>query len=203
MNNFIRSSNRLPFDFEDGLKVQGVNISTLVERLINESNSRTVINSVNITNALGYTPVSKNGDTMNGSLTINGNLIASGDVTAYSDESLKTDWTLMCSNFIEKLSKVKAGTFTRKADQGRCAGVSAQSLKEVMPECVILNDDGLLSVAYGNAALVATVELAKEAVCLNQNLFESLNKQNQLEDTVARMKEQIDILTAIVNKLTR
>ena len=84
-----------------------------------------------------------------------------GNVTAYSDERFKKDWANLSSNFIDQLSKVKSGTYTRIDSNERQAGVSAQSLKEILPEAILETQDGLLSVAYGNAALVACIELAK------------------------------------------
>ena len=49
-------------------------------------------------------------------------------------------------------------------------GVGAQSLQEFLKEGVIEGEDGYLSVAYGNVALVASVELAKEVRRLNRRL---------------------------------
>jgi hypothetical protein len=42
--------------------------------------------------------------------------------------------------------------------------VSAQSLQSLLPHSVLSGEDGKLSVAYGNAALVSAVELAKRVV---------------------------------------
>ena len=50
------------------------------------------------------------------------------------------------------------------------AGVSAQSLQKLLAETVQADENGKLSVAYGNAALVAAVELAKEVVKLREEL---------------------------------
>jgi hypothetical protein len=38
-------------------------------------------------------------------------------------------------------------------------GVSAQALREILPECVNENDKGMLSVDYGRAALVLLLQL--------------------------------------------
>jgi hypothetical protein len=95
-----------------------------------------------------------------------GNFTAGGNVTAYSDERLKKDWASLADGFVEKLAVVKSGVFTRIDSGERQAGVSAQSLQAVLPEAVIENQDGLLSIAYGHAAMVAVVELAKEVVAL-------------------------------------
>jgi len=100
---------------------------------------------------------------------MSGNLMMAGNVTAYSDERLKKDWEVLPTNFIEKLSQVKVGTFTRIDSDERQVGVSAQSLITFLPEAV-QNDGEYLSVAYGNAALASAVELAKEVVSLNARI---------------------------------
>jgi len=116
----------------------------------------------------GFIPMSS---TAPGTFTYSGNIVATGNVTAYSDESLKKNWDVVPSDFVESLTTVKSGSFERVDLNGeRQVGVSAQSLQEVMPLAVQQNDDGLLSVSYGNAALVAAIELAKRVVELEQRL---------------------------------
>jgi len=99
-------------------------------------------------------------------------IYAEGNIVAYSDERVKKNWQNLTPNFIEKLSKVKSGVYERIDAQGaKQVGVSAQSLREVMPEAVIENtDDRKLGVSYGNAALAACVELAKEIVDLKEQI---------------------------------
>jgi hypothetical protein len=48
--------------------------------------------------------------------------------------------------------------------------VSAQDMKKVLPETVLKDESGMLSVAYGNAALVACVELAREVLKLRAEI---------------------------------
>ena len=105
-------------------------------------------------------------------LDASGNLTAAGTITASSDERLKTDWADLPSNFVDQLSEVKHGTYTRTDQDIRQVGVSAQSLQTLLPEAVLKADgeDGMLSVAYGNAALAACVELAKKVVSLEARL---------------------------------
>jgi len=104
-------------------------------------------------------------------LTVNSTgITSSGNVTAYSDERLKKDWEEVKPNFVDQLANVKSGTYTRTDSNERQAGVSAQSLQELLPETVITGGDGILSVAYGNAAMVAVVELAKEIRKLKEEL---------------------------------
>jgi len=99
-----------------------------------------------------------------------GNFTATANVTAYSDERLKENWANLADDFIQRLAKVKHGTYDRLDIEQRQVGVSAQSLREVMPEAVMLGSDDMLSVAYGNAALAACVQLAKEVVLLRARL---------------------------------
>lgn len=190
MSNLIRSSNRLPFDFQDGLKVAGKDISLLIEELITTSNSRVVLSNSAIIAGLGFTPVNRSGDTMSGNLTVNGNILASGDVTAYSDERLKSNWANVGEGFVDKLSKVKSGTYTRIDMGTRQVGVSAQSLKEILPEAV-LKDKETLSVAYGNASLVSSIELAKEVVALKEALTSSNRNIEMLTGVIERMDTEL------------
>ncbi len=93
-----------------------------------------------------------------------------GNVTAYSDERVKSNWRSFDDGFVERLASVKSGTFDRLDYTGRQAGVSAQSMREVIPEAVTEGSDGMLAVAYGNAAMVSAVELAKELVALRNKV---------------------------------
>jgi hypothetical protein len=99
-----------------------------------------------------------------------GSIYAGGNVTAYSDERLKKDWEQMPSDFVDRLANVLAGSFTRIDSGLRQVGVGAQSLQPLMPDAVPLGNDEVLTVAYGQAALVACVELAKRVVQLETKL---------------------------------
>jgi hypothetical protein len=113
-----------------------------------------------------YVPLGTNNWQVNGSMT------ASGNVTAYSDERVKANWRTLDDGFVVKLASVKSGIYDRTDIEITQAGVSAQSLRQVLPESVIESDDGDLSVAYGNAAMVSAVELAKELVALKHKVTE-------------------------------
>lgn len=95
-----------------------------------------------------------------------GDFTVAGNISANSDERLKTDWQSLQDNFVDKLATVRNGTYTRTDTDARHVGVGAQSLQEVLPEAVLESEKGVLSVAYGQAALAACVELAKEIVRL-------------------------------------
>ena len=97
-----------------------------------------------------------------------GNFTAQSNVTAYSDERLKKDWANLPTTFLEDLAKVKYGTYTRIDTGERQVGASAQGMKAILPESVM--GDETLSLAYGNAALVAAIELAKQVVELKKEI---------------------------------
>jgi hypothetical protein len=104
-------------------------------------------------------------------LTYNGTDFAClGNVTAYSDESLKMNWREFPFDFIEQLAQVKSGIYDRIDREQTQIGVGAGSLQKVMPDAVIKDNNGLLAVSYGNAALAAVVELAKRVVSLEKQL---------------------------------
>lgn len=100
-----------------------------------------------------------------GTVTATGTITGS-NITASSDERLKRDWEDLPPLFLEQLAFVRSGTFERISTGERSAGVSAQALRDVLPEAVLEGPDGFLSVAYGQAALVAVVELTREVLRL-------------------------------------
>ena len=106
-----------------------------------------------------------------GNLTFDGtNLTCGGNITAYSDEALKMNWRGFPEDFVEQLAQIKNGIYDRIDSGLTQVGVGAGSLKKVMPEAVQDNENGLMSVAYGNAALAAVIELAKRVVALEKQL---------------------------------
>jgi hypothetical protein len=101
---------------------------------------------------------------------MSGNLTMAGNVTAFSDERLKKDWAELSDDFVERLARIKSGTYTRIDSGERQMGVSAQDFRDFGPEAVSEDASGTLSLAYGNAALAACVELAKSVVALRAEL---------------------------------
>jgi hypothetical protein len=94
--------------------------------------------------------------TWNGNtVAINGALTVTGDITAFSssDEKLKTH-VLPIANALEKTTKLSGVTFNWNAFADgkdltiREAGVIAQQVQEVLPEAVVLRDNGYLAVRY-------------------------------------------------------
>ena len=115
---------------------------------------------------------------------MSGNLTMAGNVTAYSDERKKKNWRPVAENFVEKLAKVKSGVYERTDEELTQVGVSAQSFQTLLPEAVLTDNDGFLSVAYGNAALTASVELAKELVALKELVKELKAEVDELKNII-------------------
>lgn len=131
---------------------------------------------VRVSSASVFEIVNSSNTTVVLSLTDAGGLTASGDITAFSDERMKEDWNDLPRDFIRQLAAIhRSGTFTK--DGERHVGVGAQSLIEILPEAVMENADGILSVAYGNAALAACVELSRKVVDLERRLDQVENRR--------------------------
>jgi hypothetical protein len=102
---------------------------------------------------------------------VNGNFTAGGSVTQFSDERMKSDWGDIPTDFIERLALVKSGTYTNLRSGERQAGASAQGMQALLPEVVSCNNhEQMLTLAYGNAALVSAVELAKRLLKLEEEI---------------------------------
>ena len=110
-------------------------------------------------------------------LTFNGtDLTCGGNVTAYSDERLKENWRNLPDDFIYQLVNVKYGIYDKIDGAKDQVGVSAQSLLNALRQAVLSDNEGVLSVAYGNAALVSTIKLAEKVIELETRLKEMENK---------------------------
>ena len=108
------------------------------------------------------------------------NLIISGTLTQNSDERFKTNWRPVGENFVENLAAVKSGIYDRTdVIDTTQVGVSAQSLQAFMPQAV-LESSGELAVAYGNAAMVSAVELAKRILILEARIQALESLQNAI-----------------------
>ena len=102
-----------------------------------------------------------------------GNVTATGNIAGYSDERFKKDWEPVVADYVLKLANVLCGTFTRTDDAApglRQAGVGAQSFKRILPEVVNTDQSGYMTLAYGQAALVSAVELAKYVLGLEHRI---------------------------------
>jgi hypothetical protein len=108
--------------------------------------------------------------TVQGYCNSSGNWTFTGTVTANSDERIKTNWRDLSPTFIEDLSKVKVGIYDRIDTGDTQVGASAQSLQPVLEQAVLADSEGKLSIAYGNAALVAAIKLAERVVELEARI---------------------------------
>ncbi len=90
----------------------------------------------------------------------NKNAYAWGNVTAYSDKRHKKDISTIDGG-LEKVNKLRGVYFTKIDTDQKGSGVIAQELQEVMPELVLTDKKGELSVAYGNITGVL-IEAIKE-----------------------------------------
>ena len=94
-----------------------------------------------------------------------------GNVTAYSDERIKTDVKTI-QNALDKVMSMRGVTYTRLDNNKDGTGVIAQEIQKILPEVVIDNENGLLSVAYGNIVGVlieAIKELTTEIAALKNS----------------------------------
>lgn len=106
-----------------------------------------------------------------GGINAAGTITAGGAVTAYSDIRLKEDIEVI-QNPLEKVSKVSGVLYTSKKSKKRMTGVIAQEVREVLPEAVLEDEDGYLSVAYGNL-----VGLLVEAIKDQQKQIDELKSK--------------------------
>ena len=127
----------------------------------------TIACTVNTPTEVGLGNLSSSGNSLSGNFT------ASGNITAYSDKRLKSDIETI-PGALDKVVKMRGVNFTMSDTGNRSTGVIAQELQSVIPEAVHTNDDGYLSVAYGNLVGVlieAVKDLAEEVEHLKQTTY--------------------------------
>ena len=90
-----------------------------------------------------------------------GNINITGTVTQGSDARLKTDVETIDGS---KVFDMRGVSFTKAGKKG--AGVIAQELQEIAPELVHENEDGVLSVAYGDIVgyLIEAIKTLKQEI---------------------------------------
>jgi hypothetical protein len=70
------------------------------------------------------------------------------------------------------LAQLKHGIYDRTDMDETQVGVSAQGLQKFLENAVFASPDGILSVAYGNAAMVSVVALAERVIALEKKIQE-------------------------------
>ena len=106
-------------------------------------------------------------------MTVTGSIVASGDITAYSDKRLKTNISPI-ENALDKILKLNGVNFTRLSDDQNSIGLIAQEVQDIIPEVVVENGDGYLSIAYAN-----TVAILIEAIKELNSKIEKLEEGNK------------------------
>lgn len=124
----------------------------------------------------------------------NGIFVTRGDVGTDSDERLKQNWQHIDTNeLIAGLSKVLHGVYDRVDMDLTQLGVGAQSLEQVagMMHAVRERPDGIKSVSYGQAALVAAVKLA----------IRSEEQRETIQQQTALMKAMLTAITDLQQRV--
>jgi hypothetical protein len=84
-----------------------------------------------------------------GAVFTTGNITSAADIVSNSDRRMKSDIQPITSA-LEKVQAITGVTFIKNGVEKRTAGVIAQDVLSVHPEVVHENEDGMLSVSYGN-----------------------------------------------------
>ena len=105
-----------------------------------------------------------------------GGIVASDDITAFSDKRLKEDIKPI-ENALQKVSELNGYTFKKIGQDKRLTGLIAQEVQQVLPEAVHENEDGMLSVAYGNTVSLL-VEAIKELQAQVNGLMQESKRSN-------------------------
>jgi hypothetical protein len=113
-------------------------------------------------------------------LDVTGEIRATGDIIAYSDMRMKKDVQTL-ESALDKVSKLRGVSYRMKnSDKDDLKiGVIAQEVQQVIPEVVSEDDNGNLSVAYGNMVGLL-IEAVKELSTQNkeqQGEIDSLKRQ--------------------------
>jgi len=131
----------------DGIAAGATNV-TNNNQIANGAGYITSYTDTNTTYSAGN-GLSLSGTTFLMSGSYSGSFTATGDITAYSDDSLKTNVQVI-DGALGKVEAIRGVTFERIEDGSVSTGVIAQELKEVLPEAVHTDAEGVHSVAYGN-----------------------------------------------------
>ena len=102
--------------------------------------------------------------------TFPGTIQSSGDQVVSSDRALKTNLKDVTYS-VADIAKAPAATFDWKDGRGRSAGSIAQYWKDILPE-LVHGEEGSMSLAYGQLALVNTILEAREIETLKARVAE-------------------------------
>jgi hypothetical protein len=117
---------------------------------------------LNTSNTFGLGGWSQGLDTYRWTSDSSGNFTALGNVTAYSDMRFKTEIVLL-KDATERVMQMRGFRYLDERTGERKIGVGAQEVvKAGFPEAVVTDEQGFLSVAYGQLALAALIEVTRE-----------------------------------------
>ena len=110
---------------------------------------------------------------------------ASGNITAYSDRRIKDNIETIDSA-LERVMGMRGVFYTRKdlPEKGRQTGVIAQEMQEQLPEAVVEDSEGRLSVSYGNVigTLIEAIKTQQEQIEDLKQTIEELKHGNHKDD---------------------
>jgi hypothetical protein len=99
-----------------------------------------------------------------------GTILSTGDQVISSDAALKTNFSRI-NYSVSDIAACRAVTFDWKDGRGRSAGSIAQDWKPLIPE-LVHGEDGNMTLAYGQIALVNTIIEAREIDVLKKRVAE-------------------------------
>ena len=103
-----------------------------------------------------------------------GNILSTGDQIINSDLTLKTNLKDVTYS-VSDIAKCRAVTFDWKDGHGHSAGSIAQDWKPLIPE-LVHGEEGGMTLAYGQIALVNTIIEAREIERLKERVAELENQ---------------------------
>lgn len=124
-----------------------------------------------------------------GGLTANGNILATGGITMYSQRSLKNVMDERGLS-LKELRVIKPTRYTWKdgRDDRLHIGGIADDIEQVLPEVVYKNNDGVLTLDYGNAAFAIAASLIRPVID-HETRIERLERENrELKEEIERLK---------------
>ena len=134
-------------------------------------------------------------------LHVSGDIYATGDVTAASDGRQK-DIVADVELTVEQIAGAPAVKFRwkDKRDEKVHAGTIAQYWQEVLPEVVTDKDDSL-GVNYGAAAMVSSINIAREVVELRKMVVDQQKTILEQQEMIADLRELVLGLQKEVERL--
>lgn len=109
-------------------------------------------------------------ETYTGNVNVTGNIVATGDITSMSDAALKEN-VRPIENALDIVNALEGVHFNYKSGADSL-GLVAQNVQEHLPNAVLENEDGTLSLKYGNL-----VGLLVEAIKEQQQRIDDLEER--------------------------